>query len=109
MKRVILVTLLSIFCMMVGAAAGWWANSPGLDVLCSSPSVYQLGKDIEGDGISIRAGRQINLRSCEYANRFSIELYYNKGPYPELFIPVNSAPNIGSHGAEQYSVSVKER
>jgi hypothetical protein len=107
MKRKISISVLSLLCLGIGFIVGWWANSPGLDILCSRPFVYKLGKDIKGEGILIGAGRQINLRSCEYANRFSVELYYDKGIHPEVFVPVNSAPNIGNHGAEQYSVEAK--
>ena len=105
LKKGILIAALLLALFVSGFAAGWWLNSPGFDFLCSKQSVYMLGKDIEGEGISIKAGRQINLRSCEYANRFSIELYSEKGNYPDVFVPINSAPNVGNHGAEQYSVN----
>ncbi len=108
MKNIIIKTILFAFTLSIGVSAGWWANSPGFDLLCSSPAVYTLGKDIKGDGISIKSGTEINLRSCEYANRFSIEMYFEKGNYPELFIFKNSATNIGNHGAEQYNVSITE-
>ena len=106
MKNIIAKITLFILTLGVGVSVGWLANSPGFDLLCSSPSVYTLGKDIEGNGISIKSGTEINLRSCEYANRFSIEMYSEKGNDPELFMFKNSATNIGNHGAEQYNVSV---
>lgn len=108
MKNIIIKTTLFALTLSIGVSVGWWANSPGFDLLCSSPAVYILGKDIEGDGISIKSGTEINLRSCEYANRFSIELYVDKGSYPGLFIFKNSATNIGIHGAEQYNVSISD-
>lgn len=106
MKKLIIKSTLFMLTLVIGVSIGWWANSPGFDLLCSSPAVYELGKNIKGEGISIRAGTEINMRSCEYANRFSIELYSEKGNYPELFILKNSATNIGNHGAEQYNVSI---
>ena len=79
-----------------------------MDFLCSRAAVYELGRDIEGEGIFIKAGRKVSMRSCEYANRFSIELYSEKGNYPELFIPFNSMTNTGNHGADQYRVTIRE-
>lgn len=108
MKKYNLVISLSTVLFMFGVFVGWWANSPGMDILCTPSAVFELGKDIEGEGIFVKAGKQVNLRSCEYANRFSIDLYSEKGNYPELFIPVNGATNLGNHGADQYSVSIKE-
>ena len=108
MKKFILVFSLSAACFVFGVFIGWWANSPGMDLLCTPSAVFELGKDIQGEGIYVKAGTQVNLRSCEYANRFSIDLYSEKGSYPELFIPVNSATNLGNHGADQYDVSIKE-
>ena len=106
MKNIIIKSTLFTFTLVIGISIGWWANSPGFDLLCSSPSVYELGKNIKGEGISIKAGTQINMRSCEYANRFSIELYSEKGNDTQLFILKNSATNVGNHGAEQYNVSI---
>jgi hypothetical protein len=107
-KKIVIISLTLISTLGVGAGIGWWANSPSFDLLCSSPYVYELGKDIKADGISIKAGTQVNLRSCEYANRFSLELYYDKGIHEDVFIPVNSAPNMGNHGADQYDIEVAE-
>ncbi len=108
MKRIIIPLLIVLPSLALGIFGGWWANSEGFDFLCSKASVYELGKDIVGDGIYIKAGKQVNLRICEYANRFTLELYSEKGNDPELFVPFNRSPNIGNHGAEQYSVEVKE-
>jgi hypothetical protein len=107
-KKTIIISLAFLTTLGVGAGIGWWANSPSFDLLCSSPYVYELGKDIQAEGISIKAGTQINLRSCEYANRFSLEMYYDKGLHDDVFIPINSAPNTGNHGANQYDVEVIE-
>ena len=104
MKRIITVSLLVIVCICIGFFGGWWANSPNFDMLCSKPFVYTLGKDIEANGIRIKSGTEIDLRSCEFANRFSVNLFYDKGIHEELFIPKNSAPNIGNHGAAQYNI-----
>jgi len=108
MKRTIIISALVLSSLTIGAFLGWWANSPSFDFLCTPPAVYELGKDITAKGISIKAGTQINMRSCEYANRFNIELYSEKGNYPSVFIPLNSAVNIGNHGAEQYNVIFSE-
>ena len=105
MKKIMLTTLLSVAFLSIGFIGGWWANSPSFDVLCSKPYVYTLGKRIEAHGISIDAGTEIDLRSCEYANRFTLSLMYDKGTHSELFIPKNSAPTIGNHGAKHYSIS----
>jgi len=104
-KKIMLTTLLSVAFLSIGFIGGWWANSPSFDVLCSKPYVYTLGKRIEAHGISIDAGTEIDLRSCEYANRFTLSLMYDKGTHSELFIPKNSAPTIGNHGAKHYSIS----
>ena len=109
MKRKIVIFIFSTFLLGTGIAIGWWGNSPGFDFLCSPASVYKLGKNIEGEGIFIMAGTKINLRSCEYANRFSVEMYYDKGNHRDIFIPLNSAVNVGNHGAEQYDVNVSEK
>lgn len=106
MKKTLVISVTLSLILAIGIFIGWWANSPSFDLLCSSPAIFELGKNIEGEGISIKAGTQISLRSCEYANRFSVELYSEKGNYPELFIPLNSATNIGNHGADQYNVSI---
>lgn len=83
---------------------GWWANSPGLDFLCSKPFVAVLTEDVEAQGITIEAGTAVDLRSCEYAERFTLSLYYPKNPEAPVFKPINSAPNLGNHGAGQYEV-----
>ncbi len=49
---------------------------------------YTLGKNVEAKGISIKSGTEINLRSCEYANRFAVNLFYDKGEHKDLFIPI---------------------
>ncbi len=108
MKQKIIVSVALVVTLVLGVAIGWWANSPQFDFLCTPASVYELGKDVQGEGVVLKAGTQVNLRICEYANRFSVELYYDKGNYPELFIPRNSAINLGNHGAAQYSVTVDE-
>ncbi len=105
MKRIIITTVLSVAFVSIGFIGGWWANSPSFDILCSKPFVYTLGKNIETKGITINSGTEIDLRSCEYANRFTVSLIYDKGTHKELFIPKNSAPNIGNHGAKQYNIS----
>lgn len=108
LKKTIIILTLVTTNLTVGAFIGWWANSPSFDFLCSSPAVYELGKDLAAEGISIKAGTQVSMKSCEYANRFNIELYSEKGNYPQVFIPLNSAVNIGNHGVEQYHVTFSE-
>ena len=90
--------------LIVGLVVGWWANSPGMDLLCSEPSVAELAEDVEAQGVIIEAGTLVDLRSCEYAERFTVNLYYPKNPTAPIFKPRNSAPNIGNHGADQYEV-----
>ena len=103
-----MITTLSISCLSLGGLIGWQLTALNTDFLCSEPAVYVLGNDIEGEGIFISKGKQINLRHCEYAHRFSIELYSDKGTHSELFIPLHSTPDIDTSGAEQYEVSAKE-
>ena len=105
MKRAIITSVLSVALISIGFIGGWWANSPSFDILCSKPFVYTLGKNIEAEGITINSGTEIDLRSCENANRFTVSLIYDKGTHKELLVLKNSAPNIGNHGAKQYSVS----
>jgi len=104
MKNVLINVLLLTLSLALGFLGGWWANSPGYDMLCSRPSVYTLGKDIEANGINIKSGIEVDLRSCEYANRFTVNLYSEKGFNKELFVLKNSAVNIGNHGADQYEI-----
>lgn len=108
MKKFLVVSLSSVVLLLSGFSIGWWANSPGFDMLCSKPSVYVLRKSVETEGISIAEGTEVDLRSCEYANRFTVSLYSEKGPTEELFAFKNSAPNIGNHGANQYRVEISE-
>jgi hypothetical protein len=105
MSRIISIAALSVACICIGFFIGWWANSPSFDFMCSKPSVYTLAKGIEAEGINVQSGTEINLRSCEYANRFSISLFYDKGTHSDIFKLKNSAPNIGNHGANEYSVT----
>ncbi len=105
MNKVISAALLSTVCVCIGFFTGWWANSPSFDFMCSKPSVYTLARDIEAEGINVKSGTEINLRSCEYANRFSISLLYDKGTHSDTFKLKNSATNIGNHGANEYSVT----
>lgn len=105
MKRALLLASVVTVSLLVGAGFGWWANSPGLDFMCSSPFVAELSEDIQGKGITVEAGTLVNLRSCEYAERFTVSLYYPKNPESQIFRPYNSAPNLGNHGAEQYEAS----
>lgn len=104
MKKALRTIALITVCIFLGGSIGWWANSPSYDFLCSRPYVAELTKDIEAEGIAIQAGTLVNLRSCEYAERFTISLYYPKYPEGPIFQPVNSAANFGNHGAEQYPV-----
>lgn len=104
MKKTMVLSLVIATSLLIGGAVGWWANSPGYDLLCSSPAVAVLSKDIEAPGIKVDAGTLVDLRSCEYAERFTISLYYSKNPEKTIFHPRNSAPNIGNRGAEQYEV-----
>ncbi len=105
MKGKIITLLLSIILIFIGFSGGWWANSPDLDILCTKPFAYTLGKNVEAKGISIKSGTEINLRSCEYANRFTVNLFYDKGEHKDLFIPINSTSNIGYYGAAQYGIT----
>jgi len=109
LKKVLLVALILLFGLSVGFVFGWWANSPGLDFLCSKPYVAELQENVEAQGISIEAGTLVNLRSCEYAERFTLSLYYSKNPALSIFNPKNSAPNIGNHGAYQYEVERSDK
>ncbi|WP_444888837.1 hypothetical protein [Microbulbifer sp. JMSA008] len=104
MKNVLKGLLMSTALVTTGFFLGWWANSPSYDLLCSSPSVYVLSQDVTAQGISIAAGTEVDLRSCEYASRFTVSLYAEKGSREELFQFKNSAPNIGNHGASQYPI-----
>ena len=109
MRRVFLVSLTVSLSLIVGAAVGWWANSPGMDLLCSKPFVAELVEDVVAKGVTIEAGTLVDLRSCEYAERFTINLYYPKHPAAPIFKPRNSAPNLGNHGADQYEVKKAEK
>ncbi|WP_444903950.1 hypothetical protein ACJJIU_01480 [Microbulbifer sp. CnH-101-E] len=104
MKKILIGSLFSSVLISTGFFLGWWANSPGHDFLCSKPSVYILSQDVRAEGISIVAGTEIDLRLCEYANRFTVSLYTEKGSKEALFEFKNSAPNIGNHGASQYPI-----
>lgn len=104
LKKVLLFALTISLSLIVGLVVGWWANSPGMDLLCSEPSVAELAEDVEAQGVIIEAGTLVDLRSCEYAERFTVNLYYPKNPTAPIFKPRNSAPNIGNHGADQYEV-----
>lgn len=99
-----LVALTISLSLSVGLVVGWWANSPGMDLLCSQPFVAELAEDVEAQGVTVEAGTLVDLRSCEYAERFTVHLYYPKNPLEPIFKPRNSAPNFGNHGAEQYEV-----
>ena len=106
MKTTFSIIVMSLLCIGIGFSMGWWANPSCFDPLCSEPSVYALGKDIKAKGIHIKSGTQIDLRSCEYANRFTVSLFYEKGEHKNLFIPKNSTSNIDDHDAEQYRATI---
>lgn len=105
LKKAFFLGFIIAISLITGGGIGWWANSPGMDLMCSKPFVTALAEDIEAQGIFVKAGTLVNLRSCEYAERFTINLYYPKNPENPLFLPKNSAPNLGNHGAEQYLVN----
>ena len=48
-----LVSLTVSLSLIVGAAVGWWANSPGMDLLCSKPFVAELVEDVVAKGVTI--------------------------------------------------------
>lgn len=104
MKKTLLTTALMLACVFVGGVAGWWASSPGFDVLCSAPFTAVLTKDIEADGIAVNAGTLVSLRSCEYADRFTINLYYSKDPLNPILSPVERTPTGSDHAVGQYQV-----
>jgi len=106
MKNILIASILSIVLVCIGFSLGWWVNSPNFDILCSKPAVSILAKDIEAEGISISAGTEVNLRTCEYASRYTINLYSPKGENEDLFKFKNSSPNVGNHEANQYNAKV---
>jgi len=106
MKNIFKNSVTSIILLGLGFCLGWWVNSHSFDILCSKSAVSVLAKDIEAEGISISAGTEVNLRSCEYASRYTISLFSSKGENEGLFKAKDSSAGFGNNGANQYDAKV---
>ncbi len=98
------VAVSAIICLPLGGIIGWYYGSGELDFMCSKPYPAKLKKDLVSEQVYLKAGSVVNLKSCEYANRFKMGFYIDNASSVDLFEPYNTIEKRDRYDPSQYGV-----